>query len=215
MIDARAPEVRRCSKCGAAAAVCVRDWRHTSWGISTGSSTRDFCCQACGHRFTLVPKMKIWAWGIVLAILCIACIPPMIFGPFVAYDVWQYHANPPVPGAPLPAMRFRADEPTRRCAACGGFARCDHVTRTKSNGLPTGTQYDYQCDNCGKTFQLGSIGGHVFHVFGAIFCFALGFGCLPAGLLLWVLGAGVLAISAFQIMAQWRNPLVSEPANPD
>ena len=204
------PEIRRCAKCHEAAAVCVRDWKHTTMGISTGSSTRDFCCQNCGYRFTLAAKVRMWAWGICTLLFCVACIPSVIFGSVVAYDAWQYQSNPIVPDAPPPALRFRSDEPTRRCAKCGGIARCGQVTRTSSNGLPTGTDYDYRCDGCGNKFQLASAGSHVFNVFGATFCFALGFGCMPAGLLLWLMGAGVLAISAFQILAQIRNPLVSE-----
>lgn len=35
------PEVRRCGSCGTVAAVCDREWQHTSMGVATGSSTRD------------------------------------------------------------------------------------------------------------------------------------------------------------------------------
>jgi hypothetical protein len=153
-----ADEVRRCAKCQAVAVVCERDWQHTTWGAKSGFSTRDFCCQSCGRRFTLVPMMNIWVQVGFAVLFCWTCVMPLAFGGVAAYRYWPYNANPVVPGAPRPEIRFSAAEPTRRCAACGGVAQCRTVTRRSSRGIPTGTEYEYGCTSCGKAFTLESGG---------------------------------------------------------
>lgn len=179
-------------------------------GMPSGNATLDYCCQACGYRFSLTPMMRVWVWAGMSVLFIWTCFFPMFTVPMAAYGYWPYYRNPVVPDAPYPAIRFRASEPLRRCAKCGGVSRCTAVTRNTTNGIPTGTTYDYRCEKCSATFTLGSIGGHIFHFFGATVVFLIGFGCMPAGLLLWLLAAGVLAISAFQILAELRNPLISE-----
>ena len=103
-----APEVRRCGKCGAAEAVCEREWQHTTMGVPSGSTTRDFCCQACGHRFELVPMRRVWTFTALSVLLGWTCVFPLVGGAMALAGYWPYMANPVVVGAPQPAIRFRA-----------------------------------------------------------------------------------------------------------
>lgn len=192
--------------------MCERDWKHTTMGVASGWSTRDFCCQACGHRFTLAPMQRITVFAVMGVLLSWTCVLLVIGGGWAALLYWPYLANPVVPDAPLPVMAFSAAEPTRKCAKCGGIARCRSVTHTTSSGMSTGTDYDYDYvrGKCGGEFTIESWGGLAFNLFGATFCFLLGFGCMPAGLLLWLLSLGLLLMSGFRILARVRNPLIAE-----
>jgi hypothetical protein len=138
----------------------------------------------------------------------------LVAGAMALFAYWPYLRNPLVPGAPKPAIRFTANEPIRECSACKGVARCTKVTRSRTRGIPTGTTFQYACTACKRTFTTGSIGGHAFNAFGAVFLFALGLGCMPVGLLFWLMAVGVLAISAFQVLAELRNPLIAEELDP-
>lgn len=109
----------------------------------------------------------------------------------------------------MPAVASREAAPPRRCAKCGGVANCHAVTQTRSR-LPTGTTFAYACEACARRFTIASPASHVFNALGATVCFVLGFSCLPAGLLLWLIALGVLALSASQLLAQGRNPRIAE-----
>ncbi len=209
--DAAAPEVRRCAGCGQAAAVCVADWQHTSMGMRSGASTRDFACQACGRRFTLVPKLRIWVWGVSAVLFVWTCVLGVVFGGIAAWQAWPWHANPVVPGAAMPALRFRADIPVRRCGSCGGTASCRQVTAKRSSGIPTGTDHAFECSGCGTRFTTTSVWGHVMLWLGAAVAVVVGVGCFPAGILLWLLGLGAGALSAWRLVSAVRNPLIAAP----
>ncbi len=179
-------------------------------GLPSGNSTLDYCCQACGYRFSLAPMMRVWVAVVMTVLFVWTCLFPMITAPMAAYSYWPYYRNPIVPDAPYPPLRFRSSEPLRRCAKCGGVSRCTSVTRTRSRGIPTGTTYDYSCEQCKATFTLSSMGGHIFNLVGAIVCFLFGFGCMPVGLIFWLAAVVVLAISASQLFAELKNPLIAE-----
>lgn len=154
--------------------------------------------------------MQVWVPVGFAVLLCWTCVMPVIFGGMAGLKYWPYHANQVVPGAALPEIRYRTDEPNRRCAGCGGVARCQSITRNTSRGLPTGTEYEYACAGCGQEFSLESTGSLAFNVFGALFCFLLGFGCMPLGIVLWLMSLGLLAMSGWRLMAGVRNPLLAE-----
>lgn len=208
------PEVRRCGSCGAVAAVCDREWQHTTMGISTGSATRDFCCQACGKRFELAPMRRVYTFTALAVLFSWTCVMGVVGGAMALASYWPYLRNPVVPGAPRPPVRFTATEPIRECAACKGVARCTKVTRSTTRGIPTGTTFEYACTACKRTFTTASIGGHLFNAFGAVFLFAFGTGCMPVGLIFWLMALGISALSAFQVLAELRNPLIAEDLGP-
>lgn len=153
---------------------------------------------------------RVWTFTVMSVLLVWTCVFPMVGGALALWDYWPYLRNPVVPGAALPMIRFRATEPLRRCAACGGTCRCTQVTQTRSRGLPTGTTFAYACDQCKRTFTLGSFGGHVFNLVGAFTCFVVGFGCLPFGLVVWLMGLVVMGMSGVQLLAAARNPLIAQ-----
>lgn len=206
-------EVRQCSRCVQAAAVCIRSWQHTTWGVSTGSATRDFACQSCGHRFTMVPKATLIGIGIAAALLSVACVPAPFVGGWFLYRLWPWWRCPVVPGAPYPVVRFRDVEPLRTCAKCQSPAACRHVTRRRTNGIPTGTDYDYGCTRCGATFRMSSPGGIVFSVFGAAFLGVLGLVTIMGGIgIVFLLGAMFFAAMAAWDLAKYvRHPVVHAP----
>jgi hypothetical protein len=198
-------EVRQCSRCRAPAAVCIRDWAITTYGIPSGTSTRDFCCQHCGHRFTLESKQRIIVYGVMSVIFLIACFG-LVTGAYTAYLAWPWLRNPIVPEASPPVMRFRATEPLRLCTKCQGSARCTAVVRKSTNGIPTGTTYTYVCMRCSKSFDIESIGSIFFLVFAGTVAALIGLATLMAGwgvicLLMALFGYGIAALSIWRLIA--------------
>lgn len=212
-MSASPEEVRKCATCGQAAAVCIRDWRVTRFGFETGSSTRDFCCQACGHRFTLTQLPQIVAFGVLTVLLAITLCGGFVFACLTAHAVWPYVANPVVPGAAVPPIRFRATEPRRKCAACGGVTTCRQVTRHSVNLVPMGHSYDYACTSCRHGFRLRSAGRLAAIALGGSFLLVIGIPTATVGLgLIFLLGAlfcfGVLVWSLVSLV---RHPVLREP----
>lgn len=203
-------EVRQCWRCGQAAAVCIRNWDHTTWGVSSGMATRDFACQSCGHRFTLVPKARLIGLGVVFALTAIACIPIPFVGGWLLYRIWPWWRCPVVTGAPYPVVRFRDLEPLRRCAKCQSPASCRHVTRRTTNGIPTGTEHEYGCARCGATFTMSSPGGIVFSLFGMVFLGLLGALTIMGGIgVVFLIGALFFgAMAAWDVYKFLRHPVV-------
>jgi hypothetical protein len=179
-------------------------------GLASGTSTRDFACQACGARFSLSPMKRIYVAAAVTVLLSWTCIFPLITLPVLAYQGWPYLRNPVVPGAPAPELRFLTVEPIRRCAACGGVAACTSVTRHRSSGIPMGTTFEYRCRGCARTFKLASWGGHLVNGLGAVVCLVMGAFCFPVGIVLWLLALGAVVLSTLQLVAAVRNPLIAE-----
>src|SRR4051812_48867472 len=66
-------------------------------------------------------------------------------------------------------MRFRGGPPLRTCARCQGTGTANviKVTRHTTNGIPTGTEYDYKCTRCGHEFEIESAGGQIMSLFGS------------------------------------------------
>lgn len=204
-------EVRQCAQCGAAAAVCIRHWKRERFGHDSGFGDRDFCCQACGHRFTLVSKVYIGSFIALALILAIAVFPFFLFGGWAAYRTWPWLRNPLVPGAPMPPMRYRAVEPTRACA-CGGAAVCRSVTRHSTNFIPTGTVYVYACTRCSASFTLsnpygilfGLMAGGFLVMIGAVLAAALfGIPILIGGLVYW-------GLMAYRVVTALRHPVIGD-----
>ena len=204
-------EVRRCSRCNAPAAVCIRDWAITTYGIPSGRSTRDFCCQECGYRFTLESKMRIIVYGVMSVIFLIACLG-VVTGVYTAYLAWPWLRNPIVPNAPSPPMRFRATEPLRLCTKCQGSARCTAVVRKSVNLVPTGTTYTYVCMTCSKSFEVDSIGGIFFLLFAGTVMSLLGIATIMVsiGVLFLLLGLIGYGFAAFGIWRLMTNKVLPE-----
>ncbi len=165
-------EVRKCAQCGDAAVVLVFEWIHSYAGVDVASSTRDYRCQNCGAKFSLHPKVGSWTF-IVLGLLMGFAIFPLGFTLFGWLRLRRDAANPVVPGAPRPQLRFKDGPPRRRCNTCGDPVALTKVTRNTSKGIPTGTEYEYVCNACKKKFTIESVWGH---------CFSAMAGCLLGGI---------------------------------
>ncbi|HET6585529.1 MAG TPA: hypothetical protein VFG69_18850 [Nannocystaceae bacterium] len=162
--DARAqsaPVVRRCSKCEQAAVVLVHDWKHSVGSTTTGWSTKDYRCQSCGKKYRVRPRMQT-ILGLCVGVMAATTIIGIPL--FVLY--WRRHTVPsrilPVPGAPMPPMRFADGPPQRSCGGCAAPASVYNVTRHTHNGVPTGTEYKYRCAACNREFTVQSVWGIVF-----------------------------------------------------
>ena len=190
------PEVRRCAKCGQTSVVKVFEWNHTTYGASTGQSTRDYRCQSCGAKFSIYPKANVIGLFIAGVLTLMACIPGLVILP-IAFVRWKRDSwNPLVPGAPLPPMQYRDGPPRRRCGLCQGEAILKRVTRSTHNGIPTGTEYEYACAPCNKAFVIESLWGHLFTSFAAAVCLAIGIAIAAYGDSLWLrLGLGGLFLA--------------------
>lgn len=206
-------EVRQCSQCQAAAAVCIRDWAITTYGIPSGKSTRDFCCQQCGHRFTLESKQRIIVYGVLSAIFLLFCIG-LVPGAYTAYLAWPWVRNPIVPNASPPVMRFRATEPLRLCTKCQGSARCTAVKRQSINLVPTGQTYTYVCMRCSESVEMQSVGRIFFNLFAGTIVTLLGIATITVGigilfLLMGLFGYGLAAFGIWRLIA---NKVLPEQA---
>ena len=206
-------EVRQCSQCQAAAAVCIRDWAITTHGIPSGKSTRDFCCQQCGHRFTLESKHRIIVYGVMSVIFLIACFG-FVSGAYTAYLAWPWVRNPIVPNATPPVMRFRATEPLRLCTKCQGSARCTAVTRRSINSIPTGTEHTYVCMQCNTSFAIDSVGRVFSNLLAATIVSLLGIATvrMGIGILFLLVGLFGYGLAAFGVWRRMTNKVLPEQA---
>lgn len=161
-------EVRRCAKCGEAAVLLVTEWHHTFWGVSTQQSTRDFRCHGCGAKFSLVPRSRSIVF-IVMGLIMGCAVFPLGFSIWGWLELQREKKNPVVPGASLPRLRYRDGPPVRRCD-CGHEAVITKVTKESINGLPTGIEYQYRCEQCQRGFIIDSPWGHCVAVFSSL-CF--------------------------------------------
>ena len=216
---ALASEVRTCPGCQQASVVLVSNWRHTSFGASTGQSTRDYRCQSCGAKYTIHAKANIWGYWIVGGLLTLTtCVMGLPFL-FLAWRRSSMEERLPVfPGAPMPALRYRAGPPLRACGSCGtGTASAISIVRSTHNGIPTGTEYTYRCSACAKEFVLESPLGQILTLVGAA---ALGAGAAAMFMTAkhpgWKFGGSiVLALltlllfvqAASRFLARFRNPV--------
>src|SRR4051812_23730555 len=103
-------EVRRCAKCGENAVVLVFEWQHTTMGVSSGYSTRDYRCQACGAKFSIYPRLTSITFIVIGALLGLL-IFPLGFVLFGWLRLRTDKLNPVVPNAARPPMRFRDGPP--------------------------------------------------------------------------------------------------------
>jgi hypothetical protein len=163
---AAATEVRQCPACSQPAVVLVMEWQHTHGSFSTGEVTREYRCQHCGKWTVKRAKSTVVAYWIVGVIMLPACLlgAPWLY---LAWREGQFEKRLPlVPGAPVPRMRFPGGPPKRTCGKCGGIARAINITRHTHRGMPTGTDFEYQCGQCQLTFTTENVLGHVFSSFG-------------------------------------------------
>jgi DNA-directed RNA polymerase subunit RPC12/RpoP len=160
-LTAAPTEVRQCAACQQPALVVVMEWQHTTGGISTGSVTREYRCQNCGTWAVRRPRPTViayWILGVLFAPACGLGLPWL----YLAWRDSQFDKRLPlVAGAATPAMRFPGGPPKRTCGKCGGIARAVNITRHTHRGVPTGTDYDYQCGQCGLKFTTENVLGHV------------------------------------------------------
>lgn len=190
-----ADEVRRCAKCAEPAVVLVFEWKHTYNGISSGTSTRDYRCQSCGARFSIHPKVSSWTF-IVIGLVLAWGVLPLGFTIFGWWRLRRDSINPVVPGAPRPLMRFKDGPPQRRCGTCQHPVALTRVTRRASRGMPTGTEYEYACQPCKKTFVIESLWGHCVSIMGAGLLAAITGGLLIAATHPgWRYGGGAVALA--------------------
>lgn len=212
-------EVRWCARCQQAAMISSKITQHSVQGVGgTGWVNRDYVCQSCGAKVTLVdPKriraLRLTAW---LMIWAVVPTPILLLMANARKNAWSRH--PLVPGAPYPAItRVQAGgEASRRCAKCGHTARPVSVTRHRSLGIPTGTEVRYLCEGCGA--QLKIEGGAIFGLVQAALVAGGGlvamteapevwmrFGLGPLG----IIGGGYLAYTVVRdIVLAARNPKI-------
>jgi hypothetical protein len=92
--------------------------------------------------------------------------------------------TPVVPGTPVPLIRYRnfpKDEGPRRCRFCGGVATCTGVTVHRTNGIPSGTDWAFQCSACMKTFEIESVWGMTVSALVSVVAFLGGLALLSYG----------------------------------
>ena len=161
-------DVRQCAKCQQPAVVLVMEWQHTTFGAATTESTKDYRCQNCGAWFIKRARSRVIAFWILGVLFLPSCFMGLLF----LYLAWRQHTFdqrlPLVPGAPEPRMRFPGGAPKRTCGKCGGIAKAVRITRHTHNGMPTGTDYDYACGQCGLEFTTQNFLGHVFATLGGV-----------------------------------------------
>ena len=155
-------DVRQCPKCSQPAVLLVMEWQHTTFGVSTNESTREYRCQACGEWYVRRARTRVialWIVGVLLSIPCLLGAPVL----YLAWREGTFEQRLPLQlGVPVPRLRFPGGPPKRTCGKCNGTATAIRITRNTHNGVPTGTDYDYQCAGCGLQFSTQNFLGHVF-----------------------------------------------------
>jgi DNA-directed RNA polymerase subunit RPC12/RpoP len=214
-------EVRQCAKCHEPAVVLVFEWKHTYGGADSRYSTRDYRCQACGAKFSLHPRIGSWTF-VALGILMSPAIFPLGFTLFGWMRLRRDGANPVMPNAPRPQLKYRDGPPVRKCVTCGNPVALTRVTRHTSRGIPTGTEYEYACGPCKKEFTIESAWGHTFSLMGGALVVSLGLAfLLTAQSPGWKYGGGgamtLLAVfligqTGVRVSNRFRYPVVDEKA---
>lgn len=155
------PEVRQCPSCQQVAVLLVNEWQHTGSFGATGEVTRDYRCQQCGAWFVRRSSTRaigLWVAGVLLLPACGLGLPFI----WVAWQNGRFEERVRlVRDAPVPALRFPGGPPKRVHAGCGGVAHATQITRHTNRGIPTGTEYTYQCATCQAEFTTESWLGHV------------------------------------------------------
>lgn len=152
--------------------VLVNEWHHSMNGANTNEVTRDYRCQQCGAWQEQGPRSRLIAWWIVGVLL----LPTCIGLPFLvlAYRLQTFDKRVPVmPGVPAPRVRFPGGPPKRTCS-CQGVAVARNITRHTHNGVPTGTDYEYECTSCKRTFTTENVLGTATSLFGALVLLGIG-----------------------------------------
>ena len=218
-----------------------------STGVSGGIAARDFACQACGATFRPRTRIQQWATvfiglmigGFVLLLAFMAVVEPitdglvgylfalpwlLVGGPLTYWALREFAGpwrHPVRPHAEVPEVRYRNTEPLRMCT-CGEIAMCVKIVENTHNGLPTGTDMDYRCTVCDKTFHIEDVLGMSLSggVGGAFL--VLGLGMLSAGFDDWqdaacvgailLLGAVVSAAPVFRLYDRYLHPVVYQGA---
>lgn len=219
--------------------------------VNTGRvPRRDFVCQACGAHFAVEPWVLRLLAGILIApqMLFIGAVVGVsglavvlsdpafglalgtlgaviatasaVFGGWAVGAAWVARTRPVVADAPEPELRYRLSDPVRRCA-CGQAVPCTQVTANTANGLPTGTEYTYGCDACGREFVVESPWGQIMTMISSTV--ALGLGALllstasGQGAGAWacaaavaLLGVGGWLLASYRLLARFRFPEVPQ-----
>jgi hypothetical protein len=209
-------EVRRCARCGSATLACVHAWQHSVNGISGNTVIRECQCQSCGATVTLQPRLKIWPLWLMAVLLLPTVVGSLVAGTMAFSRGRAWKKNPLVPDAPMPAMRYKSGPGNRRCD-CGATLALKSVTRNSHNGIPTGTEYVYQCERCGKKLTLENALGIVMKVLvGALLA-------LIAWLMLTAVkdpwwrwgGGGVFALLALLLAGQGLSRIAAQARHPE
>ena len=142
--------------------VLVFEWKHSTWGLVTGQTTREYRCQSCGAKYTIHAPARLLGLWIAGFMLLPAIFPGLVILYVVRSRSRVEKSIPVSPGAPLPTLRYRDGPPLRSCGQCAKVATAIRITRRTSNGIFTGTEYEYRCDGCSRTFVIESAGGQIF-----------------------------------------------------
>jgi hypothetical protein len=154
-------EVRRCSKCRQPSVLMSAMSRDES----TGLITRDFCCQSCGHEFTLHPPL--YGWTLIGLGLIMACgVLPLAFVVLGIVQLRTGARNPVVVGAAMPERRFPGGPRARRCPSCGSTVPPEAHHRGRWQSVTT----HYLCGECGHFFVIQNRYAHAYGLFLALIC---------------------------------------------
>ncbi len=141
--------------------VLVNEWQHTGFAGATGEVTKEYRCQQCGAWQVKRSKYRVlglWVGGLLALPACGAGLPFL----YVAWRDGRFEERVRLlQDAPVPAMRFPGGPPKRTCAGCGGVASAISITRHTHKGIPTGTEYVYECSGCQQQFETENVLGHV------------------------------------------------------
>lgn len=223
----------------------VRDWdqSRSMYGIPIGSTRggggTDHVCQSCGATITLHPPSLLGIimlplgamfllLGLVLFAAAAASFTPILlgvslislgFGGVVVWTTvrppWLRWRNPIVADAPVPELKHFGLERRRRCV-CGASARCTEVTANRVNGIYTGTEYSFTCEQCAASFTIESPMETVTTVGGGLFLLWVASILVPDETVVWsdwafpvglaLLGGFLLALSGRRLVARLRHP---------
>jgi hypothetical protein len=213
-------EVRRCGRCGAAAAVSVRDWQETAFlGLMrTGRvPRRDFVCQSCGTGFKLRHErsrliVALLAGAPMTLIALLAVVGGVIelategsYGalgfaafmvPFAAllltWCAWPWWVARTNPVVPDAPMPIVRFTLAEppRRCRCGTLVPCARVSRDR-----LGTEAHYDCESCGARFVVDSTASTIAVTLTSVFVAGLGAALLATagkqGTGAWVVASGV------------------------
>ena len=207
----------RCQSCGAGFVLRPRSYIiHFVFAFGLLSMVM---CSVVGLVITALAGSVGELWG-GLIFTAMLVVPALLWLRFAVGRRRAWTLHPVVAGVGLPPMRYgpvlNRNERARRCGGCGGMAHLQKATRNRTNGIPTGTEYEYSCTGCKRSFTLESVGGTAFAFFGGLVLGGVGLlfvwtksndgGALACGGFFFFFWLAAWLMSGWRVARRLRNP---------